>query len=236
MIELSTETSILINDTKKFAVSKLHNIVSAYHLGIVILRDNVILNILNPWSIDVNGIKTMLLSELDKNNYKSKDNTFNISTELNNILVSSYNEAKSFESNIVTNVFIFLSLLKNETNVKNIFNEYGVFYDEIKNIYTGDNDGSTVFGSPSSNKKNIETKSKTPVLDSFGRDLSKLADEGKIDPIIGRDKEILRVSQILSRRTKRNPLLIGEPGCVVGSTMIKVKKISDLNTHNIIKK
>lgn len=67
-------------------------------------------------------------------------------------------------------------------------------------------------------KKTPETKSKTPVLDTFGRDLTKLAEEGKIDPIIGRDKEIERVSQILGRRKKNNPMLIGEPG--VGKSSI----------------
>lgn len=67
-------------------------------------------------------------------------------------------------------------------------------------------------------KKMTETKSKTPVLDTFGRDLTKLAEEGKIDPIIGREKEIERVSQILGRRKKNNPMLIGEPG--VGKSSI----------------
>lgn len=104
-------------------------------------------------------------------------------------------------------------------------------------MYTNDEDGDTIFGSQgSSNKKNRNTKSKTPVLDNFSRDISKLAEEGKLDPVIGRDKEVKRLSQILSRRTKRNPLLIGEPGCVLGDTIIKVKKISDLNIHKIIKK
>ena len=67
-------------------------------------------------------------------------------------------------------------------------------------------------------KKNVDPKSKTPVLDSFSRDLTKLAEEGKIDAIIGREKEIERVSQILSRRKKNNPVLIGEPG--VGKSAI----------------
>ena len=61
-------------------------------------------------------------------------------------------------------------------------------------------------------------KSKTPVLDNFGRDLTKLAEEGKLDPIVGREREIERVAQVLSRRKKNNPVLIGEPG--VGKTAI----------------
>src|ERR1035437_2766395 len=63
-----------------------------------------------------------------------------------------------------------------------------------------------------------DTKSKTPVLDQFGRDLTKMAEDGKLDPIVGREKEIERVSQILSRRKKNNPILIGEPG--VGKSAI----------------
>jgi ATP-dependent Clp protease ATP-binding subunit ClpA len=80
----------------------------------------------------------------------------------------------------------------------------------------------------------IRDRSTTPILDNFGRDVTKLASEGLIDPIIGRGDEIERVSQILSRRKKNNPILIGEPGCVLGNTMIKVKKISDLSVHNFL--
>jgi ATP-dependent Clp protease ATP-binding subunit ClpA len=73
----------------------------------------------------------------------------------------------------------------------------------------------------------------TPVLDNFSRDLNKLAQEGKLDPVIGRDAEILRIAQILSRRKKNNPIIIGEPGCVLEDTIIDVEKYSDVSTHNI---
>jgi ATP-dependent Clp protease ATP-binding subunit ClpC len=82
-------------------------------------------------------------------------------------------------------------------------------------------------------RKNSDPKSKTPVLDSFSRDLTKLAEEGKVDPIVGREKEILRVSQILARKKKNNPLLVGEPGCVIDETLITVRKVSDINSHTI---
>ena len=78
-----------------------------------------------------------------------------------------------------------------------------------------------------------ETKSNTPVLDNFSRDLIKLAQEGKLDPVIGRENEITRLAQIISRRKKNNPILVGEPGCVLGDTYIEIEKISDINTHNI---
>ena len=68
------------------------------------------------------------------------------------------------------------------------------------------------------NPKKVETNSNTPVLDNFSRDLIKLAEEGKLDPVVGRENEIIRIAQILSRRKKNNPIIIGEPGC--GKTAI----------------
>jgi ATP-dependent Clp protease ATP-binding subunit ClpC len=90
-------------------------------------------------------------------------------------------------------------------------------YNNIK-MSISDDDDESMGRMQSGSKKTGETKSKTPVLDTFSRDLTKLAEEGKIDPIIGREKEIERVSQVLSRRKKNNPILIGEPG--VGKSAI----------------
>ncbi len=84
-----------------------------------------------------------------------------------------------------------------------------------------------------SKSKNTDSKSKTPVLDNFSRDLIKLAEEGKLDPVVGREDDINRIAQILSRRKKNNPIILGEPGCVLGDTWIEVEKVSDVNTHNI---
>lgn len=84
-----------------------------------------------------------------------------------------------------------------------------------------------------SKKEKSNTDSNTPVLDNFSRDLNRLALQGKLDPVIGREKEILRIAQILSRRKKNNPIIIGEPGCVLESTVIEIEKISDDNFHKI---
>jgi ATP-dependent Clp protease ATP-binding subunit ClpC len=87
--------------------------------------------------------------------------------------------------------------------------------------------------SEKSKSKNTETKTKTPVLDNFSRDLIKLAEEGKLDPVVGRENEINRIAQILSRRKKNNPIILGEPGCVLGDTWIEIEKVSDIDSHNI---
>jgi ATP-dependent Clp protease ATP-binding subunit ClpA len=75
----------------------------------------------------------------------------------------------------------------------------------------------------------------TPILDNFSKDLIKAAEQGKLDPVIGRQKEVLRIAQILSRRKKNNPIIIGEPGCVLGDTWIEVEKVSNVDTHNFKK-
>jgi ATP-dependent Clp protease ATP-binding subunit ClpC len=138
-----------------------------------------------------------------------------------------------------------MAILRDEDNVATqILEKYQVYYDLIKEMVdfqsttgqdispksssdTDDNDddsrlysgsaSNTPGGASASGTKGAE-KSKTPVLDNFGRDLTKIAENGKLDPIVGREKEIERVAQILSRRKKNNPILIGEPG--VGKTAI----------------
>lgn len=91
-------------------------------------------------------------------------------------------------------------------------NEYIKRQHEVRAAIEDDDDDDKPFGSSSSSSKKTDSKSKTPVLDTYSRDLIKMAEEGKLDPIVGREKEIERVSQILSRRKKNNPILIGEPG------------------------
>ena len=251
-MELSSSIRALINDAKKIAIQKSHTLVGLEHLSIVLLRNEGIIKMLNEFNIDVNSLKTKVLVEFNSNDF-NKTNLFSISDKLNQVIIESYKETKRFNLEIVEVEHLFLTLLRIDSEIKNIFNDHGVFYDEILNfvtiihennisnkdngMFTNDEDGGTVFGSSNPNKKQDKNpKSKTPVLDNFSRDLSKMAEEGKIDPVIGRDKEVARVAQILSRRTKRNPLLVGEPGCVLGDTMIKIKKISDLNIHTIIEK
>jgi ATP-dependent Clp protease ATP-binding subunit ClpC len=143
-----------------------------------------------------------------------------------------------FKTTLIGTEHLLLAILKDEDNLvtKTLekFNvDYTVVRDELKNLLTeepraqapnnpldddNDDDGGTFGASGGGTKKVSDSKSKTPVLDNFGRDLTKAAEDGRLDPIVGREKEIERVSQILSRRKKNNPILIGEPG--VGKSAI----------------
>ena len=153
-----------------------------------------------------------------------------------------YLEAKMFKSELIGTEHLLLSILKDEDNlVSKTFKKYGVEYgmvkDELKTISTRDqdlpsvepidelsedapddemDDGGRGFGG--NIKKISDSKSKTPVLDNFGRDITRAAEEGRLDPIVGRKSELERIAQILSRRKKNNPILIGEPG--VGKSAI----------------
>ena len=162
------------------------------------------------------------------------------------VLRLTYLEAKYFKTNLVGTEHLLMAILRDEDNVATqILEKYQVHYDLIKEMVefqssnsqenspkassdTDDSDddsrlfggsgSSSQGGSSSSSTAKAGEKSKTPVLDNFGRDLTKIAEQGKLDAIVGREKEIERVAQILSRRKKNNPILIGEPG--VGKTAI----------------
>lgn len=156
------------------------------------------------------------------------------------VLKITYLEAKVFKAQLIGTEHLLLSILRDPDNLATqILNKFDVSYDVVKEMLEyqndqpaassdtddPDDDSSKMFGSgsagssgPSGKEKKGTEKSRTPVLDNFGRDLTKLAEDNKLDPIVGREKEIERVAQILSRRKKNNPILIGEPG--VGKTAI----------------
>ena len=153
-----------------------------------------------------------------------------------------YLEARMFNSELIGTEHLLLSILKDEDNVvTKYFQRNGVDYDmvreELKNILkknqvsekdypkdelAGDSSDDEAEdpqrGYGNITRKPSESKSKTPVLDNFGRDITKAAEEGRLDPIVGREREMERIAQILSRRKKNNPVLIGEPG--VGKSAI----------------
>ncbi|MDO4727644.1 MAG: ATP-dependent Clp protease ATP-binding subunit [Bacteroidota bacterium] len=176
-------------------------------------------------------------SAMDFVNYRTN---INLTTQANNVLQFAYLEMRNLKDTIIGTGHLLLAILKNENDpIVKLLNKMKVNYEEVREMMIKsdkqDNDISSmeesqyqkpqntydeermgeqkgkeepIFSNPNRSNK----KSRTPVLDNFGRDLTLLAEEGKLDPVVGREKEIERVSQILSRRKKNNPLLIGEPG------------------------
>ncbi|MBI1185613.1 AAA family ATPase, partial [bacterium] len=226
----------VISYSREEAIRLGHDYIGTEHLLLGLIREGegrAIRTIKQMLDFELAVLKKTI-EESIKNSASHKKVTGNIplTKQAEKVLKVTYLEAKIFKSEVIGTEHLVLSILRDEENIAaQILNQYAIDYqsfkDQLEEIYytpkselpsePSDDDFDKPGGAKSTPRKG-ESKSKTPVLDNFGRDLTKLAEEDKLDPIVGREKEIERVSQILSRRKKNNPVLIGEPG--VGKTAI----------------
>ena len=234
--KFSPRVKDLLSHSRQEAFRLKNEFVSAEHLllGLIKLNEGTGLRIINEFQLDLKAIKAEVDILLEKSSVTQLENAnLPLLKQTENIIKQSYLEAKQFKSSMIGTAHILLTILRYEDCAAcKILNKYGIMYENARDEYEiileeskgpraefpgSSSEEEEPFSSPSS-KKPTDSKSKTPVLDNFGRDLTKMADLGKLDPIVGREKEIERVSQILSRRKKNNPILIGEPG--VGKSAI----------------
>ena len=237
----------VISFSKEEALRLGHDFIGTEHLMLGLLRDGngKAIDILNALDVDLSHLrrKVEILSPSNPNIMIVSDEKKNLhlTRQAERALKTTFLEAKLFQSKSINTAHLLLCVLRNENDpTTKLLNKLKVDYDSVKeqfkHMITNDDDyteapKATSFPSEdmskdenkdssfsqSSSPKGVK-KSKTPVLDNFGRDLTAMAEQGKLDPVVGREKEIQRVSQILSRRKKNNPLLIGEPG--VGKSAI----------------
>jgi ATP-dependent Clp protease ATP-binding subunit ClpC len=211
-----------------------HDYIGPEHLLLGMIREgeNEAIALIQKLGLPVDHLR-MEIENATKNTASltpKKINSLPLTKQAEKVLKITYLEAKIFKTDIIGTEHLLLAILRDTDSVATqIMNKWKISYDEVKEMMDinespkasadadDDDDSSKLFGSSKENKPGAE-KSKTPVLDNFGRDLTRMAEDGKLDPIVGREKEIERVAQILSRRKKNNPLLIGEPG--VGKTAI----------------
>jgi len=237
--KFSPKVKEVISFSREEALRLGHDYIGTEHLLLGIIREGQGLAVKALKSMDVD-IVLLRKSIEDAVTGNSSSNIFSISNisltkQAEKALKIALLEAKLNKSDTIGTEHLILSILKNKDNIATqILDQFDVNYEmfkdeldylryDIKNELADDSseeDDENPFGDErrSVGKKGSTIKSKTPVLDNFGRDVSKLAEEGELDPIVGREIEIERVSQILSRRKKNNPILIGEPG--VGKTAI----------------
>jgi len=216
-------------------------------LGIIREGNGKAINILESLNIDMDRLrrKVEILNPGDNaTSFTEKDKkNLHLTRQAERALKTTFLEAKLFHSTNINTAHLLLCILRNDADpITKLLNSFKVDYDNVKEEFKaiisedgdfidepsaesfqeeqpkGEGDGKNPFESKSSQTGKGSKKSKTPVLDNFGRDLTALAEEDKLDPVVGREEEIERVSQILSRRKKNNPLLIGEPG--VGKSAI----------------
>lgn len=216
-------------------------------LGLIREGEGKAMHLLFHYNVDVMELKQRIERTIQKSESVIKDSTnIPLIKQAEKVLKITYLEARSFKSEMIGTEHLLLAILKDQDSfVSKLLAVQGVTYESVKkevfNIPdidqtgplsptsdfpegTEDDDldepgaGKSFGSSTGSKKQGTESKSKTPVLDNFGRDLTKAAEENKLDPVVGRERELERIAQILSRRKKNNPILIGEPG--VGKSAI----------------
>ena len=217
----SNRVQDVIRLSREEAIRLGHDYIGTEHLLLGVIREGegIAVKILRNLGVDLYKIKKAIEDTVRSGGATLTIGNIPLTKQAEKVLKITYLEAKLYKSEVIGTEHLLLSLLRDEDNIAaQILNQFNCTYDairaELDNIISGR--ASTAPKQQAGEKK--PEKTKTPVLDNFGRDLTKLGAEDKLDPIVGREKEIERVTQILSRRKKNNPVLIGEPG--VGKTAI----------------
>jgi ATP-dependent Clp protease ATP-binding subunit ClpC len=236
--KFSPRVKDVIQYSREEALRLGHDYIGTEHLLLGLIRDGdgVAIKLLKELAVDTarlrRSVEDAVKGTIGTNVHIG---SIPLTKQAEKVLKITYLEAKIFKSDVIGTEHLLLSILRDEDNIASQilmqFNvNYEIFKGEVeshKNNVTDEMPGGSPTGGDddfkeeeafNQPKKVSDIKSKTPVLDNFGRDLTRAAEDGKLDPIVGREKEIERVSQILSRRKKNNPILIGEPG--VGKSAI----------------
>jgi ATP-dependent Clp protease ATP-binding subunit ClpC len=236
----SAQVKEIISYSREEALRLGNDFIGTEHLVLGLIRDgeNTAIKILKSLNVDLYELrKEIELAVKDKTGKNIANiNSLPLTKQAEKVIRITVLEAKANKSPLVESEHLMLSILKNKENIATqILNQFDIDYDMFKNelgyVKTDpkaefqdeeseefDEERKSYSQQRSSKGSAAQAKSKTPVLDNFGRDITRLAELGTLDPIVGRETEIERVSQILSRRKKNNPILIGEPG--VGKTAI----------------
>jgi ATP-dependent Clp protease ATP-binding subunit ClpC len=237
----SAQVKEIISYSREEALRLGNDFIGTEHLVLGLIRDgeNTAMKILKSLNIDLYELrKEIEMAVKDKTGKNIANiNSLPLTKQAEKVIRITVLEAKALKSALVESEHLMLSILKNKENIATqILNQFDVDYDVFKNElgFVTSNPPQAEFNEEGEDDFDEERKqygqqksqrgaanqpkTKTPVLDNFGRDITRLAENGSLDPIVGRETEIERVSQILSRRKKNNPILIGEPG--VGKTAI----------------
>lgn len=244
--KFSNRVKEVISLSREEALRLGHDYIGTEHLLLGMIREGegVAVSVMKKLGLTMKELRSAIEQATKGTSTSNVKNLANIplTRQSEKVLKITYLEAKIFKSALIGTEHLLLSILRDEDNLATqILEKFEINYDLVKEMLEyqtenpaasadtddPDDEGDQLYSSGSrgsgksagSGKEGKgNEKSRTPVLDNFGRDLTKLAEDDKLDPIIGREKEIERVAQILSRRKKNNPILIGEPG--VGKTAI----------------
>jgi len=229
----------VISYSREEAIRLGHDYIGTEHLLLGIIREGegIAVKILRNLGCDLFKLKKSVEDTVRSTGGTLTVGNIPLTKQAEKVLKITYLEAKLYKSDVIGTEHLLLSLLRDDENLAAQILQQGftVTYDSVRTELD-----TIISGKPSTPRSTAQSgggtkspgsgrsqspkergkmdKSKTPVLDNFGRDLTALADDDKLDPVVGREREIERVAQVLSRRKKNNPVLIGEPG--VGKTAI----------------
>ena len=209
----------VIRYSREEALRLGHDAIGTEHLllGILRLGEGMAIRIIANLGCNIDDLRETVEETIGSGSTTLKIGDLPFTKRAERVLRSSYYESKQYNSEVIGTEHLLLALVKDEDGLASqVLIGFNINYENIRTELEGIIREGSVGGRRG--KAQVGAKSKTPVLDHFSRDLTTLAKEDKLDPIIGRDKEIERVAQILSRRKKNNPVLIGDPG--VGKTAI----------------
>ncbi len=217
--KFSERVQSIIKQSKEEAIGLGHSYVGSEHilLGLLKINSGKGKKILNMFNVDINKMINSINTKI-----KTSGGTLNLghlplTRRAERILRNSFNEASMRGDSISDDEHLLLAMLKEPEGVASrVLKSFSLDYETVSDLILSDNSNQIAEGFGNSNS--IKEKSKTPTLDHFSKDITELARKSKLDPIIGRNNEIERVAQVLLRRKKNNPVLIGEPG--VGKTAI----------------
>ena len=256
MNQFSPKVSEILSFSREEAKRLTSKSVAPEHIMLAILREKSgpVWDLFNRWKVNIDYLKREIEDKIQEQSIGTDESVSDLllNEQANNILKLSVLEARLQHSQTVDIIHLFLAILHDSSNnaAKALLEEKGLSYNNVvallqphanhprNGIGMADedelDDEDISSSSSSSNAKTTQaprTKSKTPVLDSFGTDLTQAALDGKLDPVVGREREIMRVSEILGRRKKNNPILIGEPGVgksaiVEGLAQLIVKRLT----------
>ena len=235
--EFSKRMKEAFNYVREEVIRLGDNTIGIEHLFLGIIREGngSAIKILKEIGIDPKQLRIIIENKIPKKNSIvgiDKD-TIQFKKQTERVLKKSLMEQKNLNENEIKTIHVLLAILLDDNNIVSLsFEQLNINYETVIEEYEkyldhnisaeiegeAEENDDDIFGSSSQKPKSSTSKSATPVLDNFGRDLTQYAIEDKLDPIVGRIKEIERVSQILSRRKKNNPILVGEPG--VGKSAI----------------
>jgi ATP-dependent Clp protease ATP-binding subunit ClpC len=221
----SKRVQLIMKHAKEEAVRLGHSYVGSEHLllGLIRLEAGLGVKILDIYDIDLADLRAMIEDMIKSSGGTMTLGHLPLTRRAERILRNAYNEAAALGASVADDEHLLLAMLKETEGIAfEVLNSYNLDYDGVLELLhddaSDDNDEDDDESLPIIKKEKSTKKSKTPALDHFSRDITSLARKGELDPVIGRMGEIERVAQILTRRKKNNPVLIGEPG--VGKTAI----------------